>query len=102
MAASVLKRGASICRSLTFTTKKDKEKTSRREAFLPITKGSMELREELKEEKVAWEEIEETYTLPEIPHTPLSGMYICTSLVSWTCLQILPPSRNSSSSDFTF
>ncbi|KAM9842135.1 exocyst complex component 3-like protein 4 [Aulostomus maculatus] len=77
---SLLKRGQFISRSLKFGTKKDKEKTSRQEPFLPATEGSVEDREEMKkkeeeEEVVVWEEME-TYTLPDLPHTPLSVMQI--------------------------
>uniref|UniRef100_UPI003AAF94E1 exocyst complex component 3-like protein 4 n=1 Tax=Centroberyx gerrardi TaxID=166262 RepID=UPI003AAF94E1 len=61
---SFLKRGASIRRSLGLS-KKDKEKT-----LVPV--------EEKKEEEPepVWEEIEESYALPEIPLTPLSVMQI--------------------------
>lgn len=66
---SLIKRGASIRRSLKLGAKKDKP-LCRQETV----EESMEEKEEKKEEEeVVWEDIEESYTLPEIPHTPLSG-----------------------------
>uniref|UniRef100_UPI0037E9288A exocyst complex component 3-like protein 4 isoform X2 n=1 Tax=Semicossyphus pulcher TaxID=241346 RepID=UPI0037E9288A len=68
-----MKRGESIRRSLGFGTKKDKDKTS---VLGPVSEGSVEEKKEEKQEEEVCEEMEETYTLPEIPHTPLSVMQI--------------------------
>lgn len=69
---SLMKRGASIRRSLKLGTKKDK--TCKQEPLGPVSEGSVEEKEEKEEEEeVVWEEVEEAYTLPEIPQTPLSG-----------------------------
>ncbi|XP_071368457.1 exocyst complex component 3-like protein 4 [Centroberyx affinis] len=64
----ILKRGASIRRSLGLG-KKDKEKT-----LVPVSEVPVEEKKE--EEEPVWEEIEESYALPEIPLTPLSVMQI--------------------------
>ncbi|KAL6105937.1 exoc3l4 [Pungitius sinensis] len=75
---SLMKRGASIRRSLGFRSKKDK--SGRPEAL--VSKGpafdKMEPKEEEeeKEDEEVYKELEESYTLPEIPHTPLSVMQI--------------------------
>ncbi|XP_070776536.1 exocyst complex component 3-like protein 4 [Enoplosus armatus] len=76
---SLIRTGASIRRSLKFGTNKDKDKTCRQEPLIPVSEGSAEKRKEEieeEEEEVVQEEIEESYTLPEIPHTPLSVMQI--------------------------
>ncbi|XP_077420104.1 exocyst complex component 3-like protein 4 [Vanacampus margaritifer] len=77
---SLLKKGASIRRSLRF--KKDK----RQDAFLAVQEEGVakedggeeeeDEKEEEEEEEEACEEMEETYTLPELPHVPLSVMQI--------------------------
>ncbi|XP_042356662.1 LOW QUALITY PROTEIN: exocyst complex component 3-like protein 4 [Plectropomus leopardus] len=71
---SLIKRGASIRRSLKF----GKNKPGKQEPLVPVSEGSTEERKEDKEEEEeeVWEEMEELYTLPEIPHTPLSVMQI--------------------------
>ncbi|XP_054653562.1 exocyst complex component 3-like protein 4 [Dunckerocampus dactyliophorus] len=73
---SLLKKGASIRRSLKFASWKDKKQ----EAFVGVQEGASkeEVKENVEEEEVeeVWEEMEETYTLPELPHTPLSVMQI--------------------------
>ncbi|XP_029316652.1 exocyst complex component 3-like protein 4 isoform X2 [Cottoperca gobio] len=77
---SLMKRGASIRRSLKFGGKKDK--SGRQELLVPVSEGSAEERKEEKEmdeeeeEEAVWEEMDESYTLPEIPNTPLSVMQI--------------------------
>lgn len=79
---SLMKKGASIRRSLRLGSKKDKDKdkTCKQEPLGPVLEGSAEEKKEEKEEEdVVWEEIEEAYTLPEIPHTPLSGSVSITS-----------------------
>ncbi|XP_061891071.1 exocyst complex component 3-like protein 4 isoform X2 [Entelurus aequoreus] len=68
--ATLLKKGASIRRSLRFVSRKDKKQ----EASLAVQEGSS--KEEEVQEEAAWEEVEETYMLPELPHTPLSVMQI--------------------------
>ncbi|XP_076605078.1 exocyst complex component 3-like protein 4 isoform X2 [Chaetodon auriga] len=75
---SLMKRGESIRRSLTFNTKKNKDKSSRAEPLVAVSEGSAEEKKEEKEEEeeVVCEEMEEAYTLPELPHTPLSVMQI--------------------------
>ncbi|XP_077396080.1 exocyst complex component 3-like protein 4 isoform X2 [Festucalex cinctus] len=81
---SLLKKGASIRRSLIFSAKKDK----RQGAFLAVQEEGVakedgkdqgdEEEEEVEEEdeEEAYEEMDETYTLPELPHVPLSVMQI--------------------------
>ncbi|XP_031729059.1 exocyst complex component 3-like protein 4 isoform X3 [Anarrhichthys ocellatus] len=73
---TLMKTGASIRRSLKFGSKKDK--TCRPEALVSLCEGSADERKEHKEEEEeeACEEMEESYTLLEIPHTPLSVMQI--------------------------
>ncbi|XP_044023008.1 exocyst complex component 3-like protein 4 [Siniperca chuatsi] len=76
---SLMKRGAFIRRSLNLGTKKDKDKTCTLEPLFPVSEDSAEKekeKEEKEEEDVVWEELEEFYTLPEIPHIPLSVMQI--------------------------
>jgi len=71
---SLLKRGASIRRNLTFSNKKDK--TGRQEAMGYVSEGPAEEGKEQKEEveeEAEEEEMEEAYMLPDLPHTPLSG-----------------------------
>ncbi|XP_056283283.1 exocyst complex component 3-like protein 4 isoform X2 [Pseudoliparis swirei] len=74
---SLLKRGASIRRNLTFSNKKDK--TGRQEAMGYVSEGPAEEGKEQKEEveeEAEEEEMEEAYMLPDLPHTPLSVMQI--------------------------
>ncbi|XP_068574097.1 exocyst complex component 3-like protein 4 isoform X2 [Cebidichthys violaceus] len=74
---SLVKRGASIRRSLKFGSKKDK--SCRPEALVSVSENPAEERKEHKEEEEeeeACEEMEESYTLQEIPHAPLSVMQI--------------------------
>ncbi|XP_041668894.1 exocyst complex component 3-like protein 4 isoform X2 [Cheilinus undulatus] len=76
---SLIKTGASIRRSLRIGSKKDKDKACRQELLGPATKGTVEEKMEEKEEEEeeeGCEEMEETYTLQELPHTPLSVMQI--------------------------
>lgn len=61
---SILTRGETIRRSLNLGTKKDKP--CRQQPLVSVAEGPAE---EKTEEKAK----EEEYTLPEIPHTPLSG-----------------------------
>nr|XP_057934589.1 exocyst complex component 3-like protein 4 isoform X2 [Doryrhamphus excisus]XP_057934590.1 exocyst complex component 3-like protein 4 isoform X2 [Doryrhamphus excisus] len=69
---SLLKKGASIRRSLKFASRKDRKQ----EAFLAVQElASKDEGKEIVEEEVL-EEMEETYTLPELPHAPLSVMQI--------------------------
>ncbi|XP_019133379.2 exocyst complex component 3-like protein 4 [Larimichthys crocea] len=75
--ATLLQRGADIRRSLRFGTKKDKDKNGKQESLIPVAEHVLEEKEEEKEEEeVVLEEVEEAYTLPEMPHTPLSVMQI--------------------------
>ncbi|KAE8290329.1 hypothetical protein D5F01_LYC12051 [Larimichthys crocea] len=75
--ATLLQRGADIRRSLRFGTKKDKDKNGKQDSLIPVAEHVLEEKEEEKEEEeVVWEEVEEAYTLPEMPHTPLSVMQI--------------------------
>ncbi|XP_045919063.1 exocyst complex component 3-like protein 4 isoform X2 [Micropterus dolomieu] len=67
------KRGSSNRLSQIFNNKKDK--TCGQEPLFPVSEGSVEKDEKVLED-VAWEELEESYTLPEMPHTPLSVMQI--------------------------
>ncbi|KAK5857809.1 hypothetical protein PBY51_011029 [Eleginops maclovinus] len=64
-----------IRRSLNLGTRKDKRC---KPPLVPVSEGAAEERTEdkVKEEDVVWEEMEEDYTLPEIPRTPLSVMEI--------------------------
>ncbi|XP_068456290.1 exocyst complex component 3-like protein 4 [Clinocottus analis] len=74
---SLMKRGASIRRSLKFGNKKDK--AGKQEALVSVSEGPVEERkEQIEEEQVEEEEeeMEEAYTLPELPHAPLSVMQI--------------------------
>lgn len=67
---ALLKRGESLRSSLGLGSKKVKNKTPTNN----ITQSSLEEKNEEKEEKEdVCQEMEETYTLPDIPHTPLSG-----------------------------
>ncbi|XP_078031524.1 exocyst complex component 3-like protein 4 isoform X2 [Epinephelus lanceolatus] len=73
---SLIKKGASIRRSLTF-----RKNRSTRGQLITVSEGSAEDRkeerqEEEEEDEEVREEMEESYTLPEIPHTPLSVMQI--------------------------
>ncbi len=81
---SLMKRGASIRRSLTFRTKKVKNCIP--ESLVSVSEGPAEEKNEEKkeEEEVVREEIEEAYTLPEIPHTPLSGTVSVTCFLFFT------------------
>ncbi|XP_059209239.1 exocyst complex component 3-like protein 4 [Centropristis striata] len=67
---ALIKRGGNIRRSLTFRKKKDNT------CKQPASVEEMKEDKEEEEEVVVWEEMEESYTLPEIPHTPLSVMQI--------------------------
>ncbi|XP_049595936.1 exocyst complex component 3-like protein 4 isoform X2 [Syngnathus scovelli] len=69
---SLLKKGASIRRSLRFSSKKDK----RQDAFLAVQEEAVAKEENEEEEEETCEEMEETYTLPELPPVPLSVMQI--------------------------
>ncbi|XP_019734262.1 exocyst complex component 3-like protein 4 [Hippocampus comes] len=74
---SLLKKGASIRRSLRFSSKKGK----RQDALLAVQGEAKEEDEDEEGEEddgeaEAWEEMEEAYTLPELPHVPLSVMQI--------------------------
>ena len=68
-----MKKAASIRRSLRFGSKKDKEKNVKKSDNQELLMVSEVTMEEPKEEVPMWEEIGESYTLPEIPTTPLSG-----------------------------
>lgn len=71
---SLMKKVASSRRSLKFAIKKDKNKGPTQEPLVPVSEVSAEEKKEAKEKEVVeLEEIKEAYTLPEIPHTPLSG-----------------------------
>ncbi|CAN9502649.1 unnamed protein product [Ophioblennius macclurei] len=74
--SKLMKRGGSIRRSLKFMTKKD----GKLEQLGPVRENStMEVdggKEEQEEEEEVYEDMEEAYTLPELPHTPLSVMQI--------------------------
>ncbi|XP_053192014.1 exocyst complex component 3-like protein 4 [Scomber japonicus] len=77
-------RGDKNYSSLPFFPKKKKEKSknSHQEELAAVAEGLLEENEKEEEEKdeeeeeEAGEEIEETYALPELPHTPLSVMQI--------------------------
>ncbi|XP_076022098.1 exocyst complex component 3-like isoform X2 [Genypterus blacodes] len=71
---SLVKRGASIRRSLEFGSKRIKAKICRQGALTPFKDDLMVEKKEEGEE--VCEEIEESYTLPEIPNTPLSVIQI--------------------------
>ncbi|KAI3367095.1 hypothetical protein L3Q82_008160 [Scortum barcoo] len=84
---SIIKRGASFRRSLKFS-KKDKDKPCDKEPLSAVPEGSAEEKKEEKEEEqeeeeeaYLREEMEEAYTLPELPHTPLSGTRFCTLII---------------------
>lgn len=84
---SLLKKGASIRRSLRFNSKKDNNKAGRQD--LPVTETETTGEKEIEEEQML-EEIEELYMLPEIPHTPLSGKHSCIILnASQSCFGVL-------------
>lgn len=81
---SLVERALSIRKSMRLGSKKSKDKTHT-DTF---PQGSFEDKneeEEEKEEQEVCQEMEETYTLPDIPHTPLSGtvspiwFYTCSS-----------------------
>ncbi|KAM4541971.1 exocyst complex component 3-like protein 4 isoform 2-T4 [Odontesthes bonariensis] len=75
---SLIKKGESIRRSLRFPQRRD-DNDKRGRAMPPITdaKSSAEMAAEEEDgEMDVFEEIDELYTLPEIPHTPLSVMEI--------------------------
>ncbi|XP_057715215.1 exocyst complex component 3-like protein 4 isoform X2 [Corythoichthys intestinalis] len=69
---SILKKGAAIRRSLRFSSKKDKRQDAVQEAE---EEGQAEEEKE-EEAEESWAKIEETYTLAELPHIPLSVMQI--------------------------
>lgn len=69
-----MKKGASIRRSLRLVGNK-KDKTLKQEPLQSVTEIRVEEKREREEEREREEsvEIKESYTLPEIPLTPLSG-----------------------------
>ncbi|XP_033843934.1 exocyst complex component 3-like protein 4 [Periophthalmus magnuspinnatus] len=71
---SLLQRGAQIRRSLFGTKKERKDVTETKEETKDETKVDEE--EEREDEEPGNEEVDEMYTLPELPHTPLSVMQI--------------------------
>lgn len=77
--ASIIRRMQSGRRSLGFGTKKEKNKSFKRDpAGTDATENSVTEQKEYDEEAVLEEEqeeeeLDEAYTLPEIPHTPISG-----------------------------
>ncbi|XP_074548198.1 exocyst complex component 3-like protein 4 [Halichoeres trimaculatus] len=76
---SLMKRGQSIRRSLQGKGKegnKGKDKPPRPDPLGAISEGQVEEKKEEVEEEEVCEEVEETYILPELPHTPLSVMQI--------------------------
>ncbi|XP_061599984.1 exocyst complex component 3-like protein 4 [Cololabis saira] len=78
---SLMKKGASLRRSLRFPSKKDSNRARRQEPVQAVSQNSVEKVEETKEEEEEeeeeeQEEIEELYALPELPDTPLSVMQI--------------------------
>ncbi|CAJ1074580.1 exocyst complex component 3-like protein 4 isoform X1 [Xyrichtys novacula] len=74
---SLINRGNSIYRSLRLGSKRDKNKACRPGLENIFPESSLEEKKEEKvEEEEVCEEIEETYSLPELPHTPLSVMQI--------------------------
>lgn len=79
---SFIRRVAYGRRSLRFSGKKDKSKGCKEEPQSEASSGKekKEQNEEEEEEVVKPEEIEEAYTLPELPHTPLSGTVTPTGL----------------------
>lgn len=58
-------------RSLRFSSKKDKDHDKVAKKELLISEAAAAAAEKKEEEELA--EIDELYTLPELPHTPLSG-----------------------------
>ncbi|XP_045572795.1 exocyst complex component 3-like protein 4 isoform X3 [Salmo salar] len=74
---SLMKKGASIRRSLRLVGNK-KDKTLKQEPLQSVTEIRVEEKREREEEREREEsvEIKESYTLPEIPLTPLSVMQI--------------------------
>ncbi|XP_069577529.1 exocyst complex component 3-like protein 4 [Brachyistius frenatus] len=71
---SFMTRAESFRRSLNLGTKKDRDKNIKQETL--IEGLAEEQKEEEGKEEDVWVEMEESYTLPEIPHTPLSVMQI--------------------------
>lgn len=64
-------------RSLRFSSKKDKDhdKVAKKELLISEAAAAAEkiVKEQEKKEEEELAEIDELYTLPELPHTPLSG-----------------------------
>ncbi|XP_012731431.2 exocyst complex component 3-like protein 4 isoform X1 [Fundulus heteroclitus] len=73
LGGSILKKGASLRRSLRF--KKDSNKAAKQESPISDVLTERTGENETEEEQVL-DEIEESYSLPEIPQTPLSVMQI--------------------------
>ncbi|XP_067470720.1 exocyst complex component 3-like protein 4 [Thunnus thynnus] len=70
---SFFEKGKSLYRSLRLS----KDKASGQWSLDPVSEGSAEEKKvDKEEEKVVLQMVEEMYTLPEIPHTPLSVMQI--------------------------
>lgn len=87
--ASIIKRMQSGRRSLGFGTKKEKNKNFKHDpAGTDATETSATEQKEYDEESVVEEEeeeeLDEAYTLPDIPHTPISGWVVVVSLRSGT------------------
>lgn len=76
---SLVKKVASTRRSMRFNPKKDKNKGTKKE-LVPVVEGPVETKMEEIEEEEVHEEVAETYVLPDIPHTPLSGKITLTFL----------------------
>lgn len=77
---SLVKKVASGRRSLRFSSKKDKNKVTKKE-LVPLVEGPAETKmEESEEEEEVHEEVAEAYVLPDIPHIPLSGKITLTFL----------------------
>lgn len=85
---SLLKRGENIRRSLGIGSKKVKDKTHPN----TVPQSSFEEKNEEKEEEEVCQEMEETYTLPDIPHTPLSGTASPISIPVYPRIVLLAPS----------
>ncbi|XP_070698445.1 exocyst complex component 3-like protein 4 [Pempheris klunzingeri] len=72
---TIMRKGASFRQSLRLGSNK-KNKTCREEALVLSEEKKEGKEEEEEEEEEVCEEVEESYTLPELPHTPLSVMQI--------------------------
>ncbi|XP_015233945.1 PREDICTED: exocyst complex component 3-like protein 4 [Cyprinodon variegatus] len=71
---SLMKKGASIRRSLRFSSKKENDKTGRKDSA--VSEALPEIMDDKEAEEEELSEVDELYSLPEIPHTPLSVMQI--------------------------